>query len=204
MTYQDRECDHQGRVIVGVDTTLSGLHALRLAVTEARARGVALHAVRTWGSEPPDQLGRPAAGEPPIGLARPLPAGPPPAPAAGALGRYSQAVEAAAIIDRAFADTMGGEPADLPVRTVLVPDSPGPVLVEYACRDHDLLVIGAGRRRFPFRWRASPVVRYCLRRALCPVLVVPPPPLTRAGSPRALLRELRREIDQLTEGRADQ
>jgi hypothetical protein len=28
------------------------------------------------------------------------------------------------------------------------------------------------------------------------VLVVPPPPLTRAGSPRALLRELRRDLDQ--------
>jgi nucleotide-binding universal stress UspA family protein len=197
MTYQEREYEHPGRVIVGVDTTLSGLQALRLAVAEARARGVALHAVRTWGLAPPDRI------EPPAGLVRQPTLGIPAEGGAAALGRYSGAVEAAAIIDRAFADTMGGEPPDLPVRTVLVPDSPGPVLVEYACRDHDLLVIGAGRRRFPFRWRASPVVRYCLRHASCPVLVVPPPPLTRAGSPRALLRELRRELDQLTDGGTD-
>jgi nucleotide-binding universal stress UspA family protein len=202
MTYQDREYEHPGRVIVGVDTTLSGLQALRLAVTEARARGMALHAVRTWGPAPVDQLG-PAAGQPAVGLVRQPTAGDPTVGGAAALGSYSGAVEAAAVIDRAFADTMGGEPPDLPVRTVLMPDLPGPVLVEYACRDGDLLVIGAGRRRFPFRWRASPVARYCLRHAACPVLVVPPPPLTRAGSPRALLRELRREIDQLADGGSD-
>lgn len=201
MTYQEREYEHPGRVIVGVDTTLSGLQALRLAVTEARARGVALHAVRTWGPAPPDP--GPPAGEPAAGLVRQPTVGTPTADGAAAFGRYSGAVEAAAVVDRAFADTMGGEPPDLPVRTVLVPDSPGAVLVEYACRDHDLLVIGAGRRRFPFRWGISPVVRYCLRHAACPVLVVPPPPLARAGSPRALLRELRREIDQLADGSSD-
>lgn len=164
----------RGRVVVGVDTTLAGLHALRLAVTEARVRGLALHAVRTWSLSPPAQWPE------------------------GQAGRPTAAALAAAIVDRAFAETMGGEPPDIPVRTVVVPDPPGPVLVEYACRDRDLLVIGAGRGRFA-RWRASPVVRYCVRHATCPLLVVPPPPLTRAGSPKALIRQLRREIDQLTD-----
>jgi nucleotide-binding universal stress UspA family protein len=184
--------------VVGVDTTLSGLHALRLAVTQARARGRALHAVRTWGPTSPDRQGQPDAGAAGIGLVRR------PATASdGLAGRATHTALAAAILDRAFAETMGGEPPDVPVRTVLVPDLPGPVLVRYACRDDDLLVIGTGRRGLLRRLRGSPVVRYCLRHAVCPVLVVPPPPLARAGSPRALLRELRREIDQLTE-RADQ
>jgi nucleotide-binding universal stress UspA family protein len=187
-----------GRVVVGVHTSLSGLHALREAVAQARARGVPLHAVRAWGPPPAEQSTHDAGWQPAIGMVRP--------PTENSAGsgpmRAMPAAEAAALVDQAFADTMGGEPPDLPVRTVLVPDRPGPVLVEYACRDSDLLVIGAGRRGFLWRVRGSPVVRYCLRHASCPVLVVPPPPLTRAGSPRALLRELRREIDQLT-GAAD-
>ncbi|HEY8472083.1 MAG TPA: universal stress protein [Natronosporangium sp.] len=163
----------RGRVVVGVDTTLAGLHALRLAVAEARCRGLALHAVRTWGPVPAADL-----------------AGPPLRPTAAGL--------AAAIVDQAFAETMGSEPPDLPVRTVVLPDPPGPVLVGYACRDTDLLVLGAGRRRFPWS-RGGPVVRYCLRHAVCPVLVVPPPPLTRVGSPKSLIKELHRELDQLGE-----
>lgn len=179
MSYRAAE-PARGRVVVGVDTTLSGLHALRLAVVQARARGLALHPVRTW--DPASALWPDSPG--------------------GAAGRRTPDALAAAIVDRAFAETMGGEPPDLPVRTVVIADRPGPVLVEYACRDQDLLVIGAGRRRFP-RWRGSPVVRYCLRHATCPLLVVPPPPLARAGSPKALIRQLRRDIDQLAD-RADQ
>ncbi len=163
-----------GRVIVGVDTSLSGLQALRAAVAEARQRRAPLHAVRTWEPAPSDP-----------GFAETRAKGP-----HGAL-----ASAASTVIQRAFAETFGGEPTDLPVHTVVVPDSPGPVLVEYACRDLDLLVIGAGRRGLLRRLRGSAVVRYCVRRATCPVLVVPPPPLTRIGSPRALLRELRRDLD---------
>lgn len=202
MSYRAGDAN-RGRVVVGVDSTLSGLHALRLAVAEARVRGLALHAVRTWGPAPSEQPAHDSAGGPGIGLVRRPAAAASEGPAAGAAGHPAPAAVAAAIVDQAFADTMGGEPPDIPVRTVLVPDLPGPVLVEYACRDNDLLVIGTGRRGFPRRLRGSPVVRYCLRHASCPVLVVPPPPLTRAGSPRTLLRELRREIDQLTD-RADQ
>jgi nucleotide-binding universal stress UspA family protein len=197
MSYRADEAD-RGRVVVGVDTTLSGLHALRLAVAEARVRGLALHAVRAWGPTPADQPAHDDVPSPGFGPARR-----PPADAAGPAGRTPPAALAAAIVDRAFAETMGGEPPDIPVRTILVPDLPGPVLVEYACRDNDLLVVGAGRRRFPRRLCGSRVVRYCLRHASCPVLVVPPPPLTRAGSPKSLIRQLRRELDDLTY-RADQ
>jgi nucleotide-binding universal stress UspA family protein len=162
-----------GRVIVGVDHTLSGLNALRRAVAEARARGVTLQAVRAWS--PCGSTYYPS-----------IPV------------RDEEVAAASQLVARAFADTMGGMPLDVEVETILVSDEPGPLLVRYASRDDDLLVIGTGRRRF---WhRLSRTTRYCLARAACPVLVVPPPPLTRAASPRALLRQLRRDIDQLAGG----
>jgi nucleotide-binding universal stress UspA family protein len=190
-----------GRVVLGVDCTLSGLQALRVAVAEARRRQVVLHAVRAAGPGPPETS--PTA--PPVaalGLAGPA-AAVVHRPSTDEAQLSSLATAAAATVVRAFAETMGGQPPDVQVQAVVRPDTPGPVLVEYAHRDDDLLVIGTGQRGLLRRLRASGVVRYCLARAACPVLVVPPPPLTRAGSPRSLLRQLRREIDQLAEGGAD-
>jgi nucleotide-binding universal stress UspA family protein len=162
---------HAGRVVVGVDNTLSGLHALRRAVAEARIRGIPLHAVRAWDPGPASIY--------------PMLLNP----------HEHQIAAASQLVARAFADTMGGLPLDVDVETVLVPDKAGPVLVRHAGQDDDLLVIGTGRRRF---WRrSSRTTRYCLARAGCPVLVVPPPPLAGAGSTRALMRKLRRELDQL-------
>jgi nucleotide-binding universal stress UspA family protein len=176
-----KRSDRPGRVVVGVHLSLSGLQALRVAVAEARSRRAPLHAVRTTDPSPPGRS---------VSVA--VPADGPPLSS-----------EAAVVVDRAFHDTMGAVPEDIDVRTVIMPDSPGQVLVEYACRDADLLVIGSGRRGRLRRLWGGRVVRYCLSRATCPVLVVPPPPLTRDGSPRSLLRELRREIDHLPGGPPD-
>lgn len=76
-----------GRVIVGVDTSLSGLQALRAAVAEARQRRAPLHAVRTWEPAPSDP-----------GFAETRAKGP-----HGAL-----ASAASTVIQRAFAETFGG------------------------------------------------------------------------------------------------
>lgn len=221
MTNRNQGDDRPGRVVVGVDPTLSGLQALRVAVGEAHRRGAALHALRAWGAGRGDPTSSPYPAASP-GLGGPgwadhalagttpaevsdagRPADQPPAPGEEAPRHGSAAGEAAATVAQAFADTMGGEPDDLAVRVVLLPHAPGPVLVEYACRDQDVLVLGRGRQSRWRRPRGSPVVRYCVRRASCPVLVVPPPPLTRAGSPRSLMRQLRREIDEIAEGGAD-
>jgi nucleotide-binding universal stress UspA family protein len=191
-----------GRVVVGVDDSLSGLQALRLSAAEARARGRSLHAVRAVGPSPPDPA-RPAAGGAGWPVAHPATGGAGWPVAHPASQREALAAKGATVIDRAFTETMGGEPTDLEVRAVVVADLPGPVLVGYACRDEDLLVVGTGRRGFWRRVRGGSVARYCLAHAACPVLLVPPPPLTRAGSPRALLRELRRDLDQLADGRTD-
>lgn len=166
--------DRPGRVVVGVDDTLSGLQALRRAVAEARMRGLALHAVRA------------------------CPGAPLTSPAASVDQRLDQVTAASRTVARVFTDTLGGLPTDVTVETVIVPDAPGPVLVGHANRDDDVLVVGTSRRRF---WRRLPrrgITHYCVTHATCPVLVVPPPPLAQVGSARSLVRELRRDLDGLT------
>jgi nucleotide-binding universal stress UspA family protein len=159
-----------GRVVVGVDTTPSGLQALRRAVAEAQTRGWRLHAVRAWGPiatswyvSIDDQRQRLAEG-------------------------------AVKLVDQAFIDILGAFPIGVVVETVAVPGEPGPVLVREANQPDDLLVVGAGRRGLR-RLLRNGVARYCVAHATCPVLVVPAP--TEAESPRAMLRQLRRELDSL-------
>ena len=53
----------------------------------------------------------------------------------------------------------------------------GRVLVQAASRAGDLLVIGTGRHGTVGRVAGGKVSRYCLARAGCPVLAVPPSPL---------------------------
>jgi hypothetical protein len=51
--------------------------------------------------------------------------------------------------------------------------------VSIADRPDDLLIVGAGRRG-ALPWMAfARVTRYCVARAQCPVLTVPPPALAR-------------------------
>lgn len=164
------ETNRSPHVVVGVDNTPAGLHALRRAVAEARARNLPLEAVRAWSPGPASLYAMV------------------PDPRAAEVAAASQ------VVARAFADTMGGLPVDVAVETVLVPDVPGAALVRSAARDDDLLVVGAGHHRWR---RLARTVRYCLTHAPCPVLVVPPPPLARESSPRVLLRQLRRDIERL-------
>jgi nucleotide-binding universal stress UspA family protein len=153
-----------GRVIVGVGASATGLRALRLAVAEARLRGAALHAVRAWTPSTNTVLASTAV------LA-----------ARGDL--------AAALVREAFAD-IGGPPADLSMVTATLEGPAGPMLVAYADRDDDLLVVAAPRRRL----RPS-VARYCLAHATCPVLAVPPDRLARHR--RQVAQALRRDLAAL-------
>jgi nucleotide-binding universal stress UspA family protein len=139
------------RVIVGVDTSIPGLAALRSAVAEAARRGAVLHAARAG-----DDF---------------------------ALGDVTR-------IDEAFAAAFGGYPAGVAVRREMLFGPPAEALTRRAHRSSDLLVVGTHGRG---PWRAAlsgSVSRACLRRATCPVLVVPPPEtayLTRRER-RSLLR----------------
>jgi nucleotide-binding universal stress UspA family protein len=162
-----------GRVVVGVDTDLSGLQALRRAVAEARARGMPVHAVRAW---------KPLSTSWYVSLIE---------------QRRAEAAAASQLVTRAFVETMGGLPIDVEVEVHGVPGVPGNVLVSHANRPDDLLVVGSGGRRFWRRWLRDNVAWYCLAWAKCPVLVVPPPSLTLDTSARALRRELLRDLDRL-------
>ncbi|CAM5662749.1 hypothetical protein SCANM63S_07355 [Streptomyces canarius] len=80
----------------------------------------------------------------------------------------------------ALRDVFGSTAAEVPLRALVVRGTPGPALLRVADRSDDLLVVGAGRRgRFRRVLRPS-VGRYCLARACCPVLAVPPSPLPEA------------------------
>lgn len=165
------DANRRGRVIVGIDPSPSGMCALRRAVDEAREREATLVAVRSWLTQP-----RMYAVAPDL--------------------REIDEADARGLVMRAFAETMGGLPNDVIVEQVVLPDYPGPALVRVADRDEDLLVLGSGHRGW--RGSGSRTVRYCVAWAACPVLVIPPPQLVRTFSQRALRRQLRREIEDLT------
>jgi nucleotide-binding universal stress UspA family protein len=141
------------RVIVGVHGSLGSLQALRHAADEARQRDVPLLPVIAW--VPPGGV-----------LAERRHSSP-----------YLRKLWRDAAWERlrtAFDDGLGGFPADLQVEPHVERGEAGLVLVDIASQREDLLVIGTGRRAGLRRLFRSPVGRYCLARAKCPVLAVPP------------------------------
>jgi nucleotide-binding universal stress UspA family protein len=172
-----------GRVVVGVSGSPESLHALRHAVELARQYDATLIAVNA--QHPGD---RPS---------------------------HVWQHAAALVIRDAFEEGMGGLPRDVECVLLAAPGDPGPALLGVANRANDMLVLGAAhgghgaslsptaeprlpaRRQFlPALWHrhVGPVLEsdppdvaaYCLRRAVCSVLSVPPPPL--AAPARAYTR----------------
>jgi nucleotide-binding universal stress UspA family protein len=90
-------------------------------------------------------------------------------------------------------------PRDVDIRIATVRGLPGPELVRLADRDDDLLVVGSRQRTLLGRMLRGSTARYCAGHAHCPVLVVPRPPLAKAGTTRALMRQLHREIHKLVD-----
>jgi len=155
--------DNVGRVVVGVNGSISSLAALRRAVAEASRGGGALLAVLTW---------TPVGGE--INYRR--------APCPPLLRLWEQ--QARERMRTCFDEVFGGVPTGVRVDTLVVrAERPGQVLVALADRSDDLLVVGAGARGWLVRLRHGAVSRYCLAHADCAVLAVPPP---------GMLRELKR------------
>jgi nucleotide-binding universal stress UspA family protein len=150
------------RVIVGASGSAGSLPALRQAVEAARQDDALLVAVHAWvppGGELADRRY--------------------PSP-------YLRRMWADAAADRleaALLSAWGGVPAEVEFQPMVVRGQAGHVLVELAESAGDLLVVGAGRRGRLARLRHGQVSRYCLARARCPVLIVPP-----AAVPRRRLR----------------
>jgi hypothetical protein len=71
-------------------------------------------------------------------------------------------------------------------------------LQDHVTGDGDLLVVGAATSR----WWGGGTVRGCVRGAGCPVVVVPPPAMARAGrvSGRRIAREVAVELARMRPG----
>jgi len=156
------------RVIVGIQDSVAGLQALRCGVAEARRRGATVYLVRA--------VNAPAR----------YPDGP--------MWHTEWAVWAAEYAQQALATALGGIPRDVEVRTVALEGTAAPALVRFANGEDDLLVVGDAQPSGIRRLWSGHVARYCARWSTCPVLLVPPPALSRVDS-RTLTRELRRLVD---------
>lgn len=84
-------------------------------------------------------------------------------------------VEATGEIDAAFEEALGGVPTDLVVRRELLVGPVAETLARRARNPQDVLVVGTdGVSRWHGLWSRS-ISRECLRKARCPVLIVPGP-----------------------------
>jgi nucleotide-binding universal stress UspA family protein len=146
------------RVIAGVNGSMRSLAALRVAVDEARSATAVLQPLLAWA---------PVGGE--VAYRR--------APCPALLGVWQDA--ASDRLHRAFDEAFGGMPDGLVIEPVVVRGAAGPALVRMADQPDDLLVVGGGGWGRIARNFHGAVGRYCLARARCPVLVVPPPELIR-------------------------
>ena len=147
------------RVITGVSGSPGSVRALRFAAEVAAERDVPLVPVLAWtppGGELADRRF--------------------PSPYLRQVWREAATKELNEALERAF----GGEPADVVVKPAVIRGPAGPVLVAAACEPGDLLIVGAGQRGPVRRWLGGRVARFCLARADCPVIAVPPADLEAA------------------------
>ncbi|MBT2386053.1 universal stress protein [Streptomyces sp. ISL-11] len=151
------------RVVVGVDGSDGSLVALRQAAGEARRHRAELRPVLVYSSPQGDYAD----------MLWP----PDPEESRELDDRAHEALRCAC--DHA----LGGLPHDLPCAPVVARGQAGPLLVEAADADGDLLVVGGGSHGALHRLLVGSVSRYCLRHAPGPVLVVPPRSATGAGGP---------------------
>jgi hypothetical protein len=165
----------EDRVVVGVSLSLSGLQALRYGIAEARRRDLALFAVCAYFLNP--ALEGPEA----------------------RLCRDEMAATALRTVHEAFDAAAGGLPEDVEVTIVTVADRADLALTRVSAGRGNLLVLGG---RAPLR-RMNWIVRYCLRRATCPVVVVPPPELAGLAERRGVVRALFRDVEGYMNSLAD-
>jgi nucleotide-binding universal stress UspA family protein len=185
----------RGRVVVGVDDSPAGLRALRAAVIQARLGHRELVAVRAFPMPRDREAGHAIA----IAYGSPgsrEPSGPSRARRRELVTRQRQAL---GVVKESFGQAMGSLPDGIQVRLQVSSGKPGPVLTATACRENDLLVVGAPASRCWRRLFHRSVSHYCAARAACPVVLVPPPELARElGSRHRPWR--RHDLDKLLTG----
>jgi nucleotide-binding universal stress UspA family protein len=133
------------RVVVGVDGSADSVVALRWACREARIRGAEVHAVHVW--EAPLHSA--------ASYAVPVPG-----------NTYDEVADDSQLWKAVLADAA----PSVRVRTETAIGLVARVLLE-RCRGADMLVLGTASDA-PDQRSAGPVIRACLRRSPCPVVVI--------------------------------
>jgi len=161
------------RVFAGVNGSPGSVHALRQAARLARQHDAVLVPVLAWVPPDSDRL---------------------PWPELREIWKDDAWQRLWHALDTAF----GGLPAGIATQPVVLRGKPGPVLTGVAGQPGDMLVIGAGRRDLLRRMWSCRVVRYCLARAHCPVLAIPPPSLAQQAGHGLRGRAFRHRWTQAT------
>lgn len=146
-----RSRDHTGGagnylIVVGVDGSEGGHRALRWAAREAADRGGTVEAVAVWRWDLPDYGLDPGTGP-------------------------GEPEERADALLRSEIDRL---PSRLPVASQVVEGRPADALTAVA-RDADLLVLGSHGHSRVWQTVLGSVTDECVRKATCPVVVVPVP-----------------------------
>ncbi|MFI1801488.1 universal stress protein [Streptomyces sp. NPDC020379] len=141
------------RVVVGVDGSAGSIAALRQATGEARRHHAELRPVLVYSSPQGDYIDMMW----------------PPDPETARELAHKAHDDLMGACERA-----GGLPDDVSCDPVVARGQAGPLLVEAATGDGDLLVVGSSSHHAVHRFLMGSVSRYCLRHAPGPVLVIPP------------------------------
>jgi nucleotide-binding universal stress UspA family protein len=158
-----------GRVVVGFAPSPTGYQALRYAVEQAIARQAPLVIARAVRVEPYDW---------------------------SAEGRVYTIVAVTVGVETAFREAMGRAPVGLDARVVVDAGRADTVLVATARQPDDLLVLGSCMHRRMRALTHGAMLRRCLRKAVCAVVIVPPPTMARDGSATRLGREIVSEMER--------
>jgi nucleotide-binding universal stress UspA family protein len=130
------------RIVVGVDGSAESVAALRWACREARLRGVEVHAVHAWEAS------------------------------CRTLASYAASAQARSVdFDALWRSVLPDGIQGVQVRTEVAVGLIARVLLE-RCAGAEMLVLGTASNEPGTPRSVGPVIRACLRRASCPVVVI--------------------------------
>ena len=184
MTMSELQKDNGTAVVIGVDSSAGGNHALRWAFDEARLRHIPLRAVHAWTYGHP---GLGASGWSVFGTGQPA-----------VVGAGEGRIAAKRMLEELIGDVAGEFP-DVEVDVQIIDGGAAEVLVGVAAAG-DLLVVGSrGHGGFAELLLGS-VSQQCVNHARCPVVVVHPPKDTQPKKDAAHQQQAANDQDGATEG----
>ncbi|HEY3610625.1 MAG TPA: universal stress protein [Pseudonocardiaceae bacterium] len=152
-----------GPIVVGVDGSRFSRSALRWAITEGRRTSSLVVALMSWRADPV------------TGVGRPVVAGLPTHPHQSPETRFQQFLDDT--VREVVADVGGPEPI-----ARVTPGSAAQNLVD-ASAEASLLVLGSHGHGRLFTAVVGSVAEYCVRNAVCPVVIIPAPVAEAADEP---------------------